>query len=70
MSDIIEELDAWIDANWDPELTVAEWWQRLADAGAIRCLRVPMPGSKHTLRLFRRAWVEEFLAANTTGPAK
>jgi alkylation response protein AidB-like acyl-CoA dehydrogenase len=22
---------AWIDANWDPDLTVAEWWQRLAD---------------------------------------
>jgi alkylation response protein AidB-like acyl-CoA dehydrogenase len=33
MSDILEELDAWIDANWDPELTVAEWWQRLGTSG-------------------------------------
>ncbi|MED5172708.1 MAG: acyl-CoA dehydrogenase family protein [Actinomycetota bacterium] len=27
------ELDAWIDANWDPDLTVREWWQRLSSAG-------------------------------------
>ena len=33
MSELIDELDAWIDANWDPELTVAEWWQRLGTSG-------------------------------------
>ena len=33
MSDILEELDTWLAANWDPELTVAEWWQRLGTAG-------------------------------------
>ncbi|HAF68936.1 MAG TPA: acyl-CoA dehydrogenase, partial [Acidimicrobiaceae bacterium] len=27
------EIDAWIDANWDPELPVREWWQRLSLAG-------------------------------------
>ena len=27
------ELDEWIDANWDPELPVREWWQLLASAG-------------------------------------
>ncbi len=26
------DVDQWLDANWDPELTVEEWWQRLADA--------------------------------------
>lgn len=26
------EVDAWLDANWDPDLTVGEWWQLLADA--------------------------------------
>ncbi|MBR13155.1 MAG: acyl-CoA dehydrogenase [Acidimicrobiaceae bacterium] len=25
------ELDAWLEQNWDPELSVAEWWQRLAE---------------------------------------
>ena len=26
------EVANWIDDNWDPELTVAEWWQLMADA--------------------------------------
>ncbi len=25
------ELDAWLDDAWDPDITVAEWWARLAD---------------------------------------
>jgi len=32
-NELREELDAWIDANWDPEVTVREWWQRLSSAG-------------------------------------
>jgi alkylation response protein AidB-like acyl-CoA dehydrogenase len=27
------EVQAWVDANWDTEITVREWWLRLADAG-------------------------------------
>jgi len=27
------EVEAWIDEQWDPELTVRQWWGRLADAG-------------------------------------
>jgi alkylation response protein AidB-like acyl-CoA dehydrogenase len=30
---IVDEFQAWLDENWDPELTVAEWWQRLGLAG-------------------------------------
>ena len=33
MSEILEELDAWLAENWDPDLTVAEWWQRLGSSG-------------------------------------
>ncbi len=33
MSDILAELDAWLDVNWDPDLTVGEWWERLGLAG-------------------------------------
>ena len=33
MADTLEELDEWLDANWDPELTVAQWWRRLGAAG-------------------------------------
>jgi alkylation response protein AidB-like acyl-CoA dehydrogenase len=32
-SDIIVEVKAWLDDNWDPDLTVAEWWERLGTAG-------------------------------------
>ncbi len=30
---IIDELRAWLEQNWDPELTVAEWWERLGLSG-------------------------------------
>ncbi|HXR53519.1 MAG TPA: acyl-CoA dehydrogenase family protein [Acidimicrobiales bacterium] len=30
---IVEEIRAWLKENWDPELTVAEWWNRLGLAG-------------------------------------
>ena len=33
MSDVISELDSWLDANWDPDLTVGEWWERLGLSG-------------------------------------
>ncbi len=33
MSEIATEAAAWVEQNWDPDLTVGEWWQRLADAG-------------------------------------
>ena len=33
MADVIDELQAWLDDNWDPELTVGEWWERLGMAG-------------------------------------
>jgi len=28
-----EEVDAWLRRNWDPDLTVAEWWERVGDSG-------------------------------------
>ena len=31
-SDVKTEVGEWIDQNWDPELTVAQWWQLMADA--------------------------------------
>ncbi len=30
---ILDELDEWLDANWNPDLTVAEWWQLLGQSG-------------------------------------
>ena len=33
MADVIDELQAWLDQNWDESLTVEEWWNRLAPTG-------------------------------------
>ncbi len=32
-TDLITELKDWLNDNWDPDLTVAEWWERLGLAG-------------------------------------
>jgi alkylation response protein AidB-like acyl-CoA dehydrogenase len=30
---LVDELRAWLEQNWDPDLTVGEWWERLGMAG-------------------------------------
>jgi alkylation response protein AidB-like acyl-CoA dehydrogenase len=30
---VLGELDGWLEANWDPELSLGEWWQRLGESG-------------------------------------
>ncbi|MGQ0832579.1 MAG: acyl-CoA dehydrogenase family protein [Microthrixaceae bacterium] len=32
-TDAVSEVTAWLEENWDPDLTVAEWWQRLGLSG-------------------------------------
>ena len=32
-TDVVAEVKAWLAENWDPDLTVAEWWERLGMAG-------------------------------------
>src|SRR3954463_5106060 len=32
-TDVVDEVGAWLEANWDPDLTVAEWWERLGLSG-------------------------------------
>jgi alkylation response protein AidB-like acyl-CoA dehydrogenase len=31
--ELVDEVRAWLEENWDPDITVAEWWQRLGLAG-------------------------------------
>jgi len=31
--ELVDELRSWLEENWDPDLTVGEWWQRLGLAG-------------------------------------
>ncbi len=32
-ADPVAEVRAWLEENWDPDLTVAEWWEKLGTAG-------------------------------------
>src|SRR3954471_19092222 len=32
-TDVTDELRAWLEDNWDPDLTVGEWWERLGMSG-------------------------------------
>ena len=32
-SELIDELRTWLEENWNPDLTVGEWWERLGMAG-------------------------------------
>ncbi|HVM07244.1 MAG TPA: acyl-CoA dehydrogenase family protein [Acidimicrobiales bacterium] len=32
-NDLVDELRSWLEENWDPDLTVGEWWERLGLAG-------------------------------------
>ena len=31
--ELLDELHEWLEQNWDPDLTVAEWWERLGLSG-------------------------------------
>jgi len=33
LQDLEAEATAWVSANWDPDLSVGEWWAKLADSG-------------------------------------
>src|SRR5690349_21102003 len=32
-AELIDELRTWLEENWNPDLTVKEWWERLGLAG-------------------------------------
>ena len=37
-------VDAWLDANWNPDLPVRDWWARLAGAGLASPMLPPPYG--------------------------
>ena len=44
--DVRAEATAWLEANWDPNLTVRVWWAKLAELnGAVQHLTLSMPSS-------------------------
>ncbi len=66
--DVRTEVRAWLGDNWDPDLTVGEWWERLGDSGWA----VPMwPTDWHGRGLSRddaNAVRSEIAAGGALGP--
>ena len=60
----IDGVDAWLDANWDPQLTVRDWWARLARAGLAHSM-LPAPHG----RGWSRSQANELARAPTTSSA-
>jgi len=56
--DVRDEIEAWLDENWDDRLTVRVWWSRLAQAGLSFPMLAPPLGRGYT-----RAQASEVAAA-------
>jgi alkylation response protein AidB-like acyl-CoA dehydrogenase len=63
-----EEVRAWLAENWDPDLTLAQWWDRLADSGwAVPTWPEDWHGKGFT-RDLAVAVSDEIAAAGAVGP--
>ena len=55
-NDQIDELLGWLEGNWDPDLTVGDWWERLGLSGWAAPM---LPASS--------AWMFSSISARQTG---
>ncbi|HJM72325.1 MAG: acyl-CoA dehydrogenase family protein [Acidimicrobiales bacterium] len=62
------ELDAWLSENWDPDLTVEEWWARLAGARWTSPALPPEAGGRGYGRDLAAAVSTGLAEANVVGP--
>ena len=62
------EVDAWIEANWDPGMSVADWWSRMAVAGYSSPMLPPALGGKGYPRDLSMIVGQRFGAADVVGP--
>src|SRR3546814_5550530 len=61
------DVDVWLDENWDPDLTVAEWWSRLADAGLAHPM-LPAPWGRDWSRTETSQLVRAMVERKALGP--
>src|SRR3546814_19869996 len=61
------DVDVWLDENWDPDLTVAERWSRLADAGLAHPT-LPAPSGRAWSRPETSQLVRAMVERTSIGP--
>jgi alkylation response protein AidB-like acyl-CoA dehydrogenase len=62
------EVEAWLEESWNPDLTVGEWWGRLADAG-LSSAQLDPPFGRGYDRAQVAAVFTAFRAVGAMGPA-
>ena len=62
------EVAAWVAEHWDPELTVADWWVRLADAGYSSPMLPESLGGRGYSRDLAIAVTQALASAKVVGP--
>jgi alkylation response protein AidB-like acyl-CoA dehydrogenase len=62
-TDAVVAVDEWLAANWDPDLSVAEWWERLGTAG-WSAPGLPEGSFGHGLSRAETVRVQEAIAAH------
>ncbi|MEQ9162666.1 MAG: acyl-CoA dehydrogenase family protein, partial [Ilumatobacter fluminis] len=60
-------IDAWLDANWDPDLTVRAWWARLAADGLANPV-LPPPFGRGWPRSRANALARAMMTRGALGP--
>jgi alkylation response protein AidB-like acyl-CoA dehydrogenase len=63
-----EEVRAWLDNNWDPDITVAAWWDRLARSGYCYPSLPPDAYGRGYSRGLANVVTEELERAGALGP--
>jgi len=67
IDDVRTEAERWLDEQWDPTITVAEWWTRLAGAGLSNPM-LPGPWGRGWRREEATAFASAMVARGALGP--
>lgn len=62
------DLILWLEENWDPDMTVAEWWQKLADGRYSHTMMPEEAGGRGWGRDFNQVVLRTIANKNVLGP--
>lgn len=65
---VVSEVRTWIEENWDPTITVGEWWQLMADARYSHPMLPENAGGRGYPRALARAVHQTMGEMNVIGP--
>ena len=68
IEEIKVELSEWIQENWDPDITVSEWWKRLSDGGWSATSLPVEAGGRGWSRVQSAAVMSTLFAHDVVGP--